>query len=256
LAGVAIYVHIEVMENSILLTRRKALGLAAAGLVAPSLISSAFAATSPVLVELFTSQGCSSCPAADQLAGLLMTQPNISVVSLNVDYWDYLGWKDTLAKPEYTKRQMDYAHARGDMDVYTPQMVINGAAHAVGSNQTAVEDAIANARRHAPVAALTARATDKDIMIDGIPKVSGEATLWLMSVSPKVDVKIERGENAGKSITYSNVARQLIKLGSLKSTDTQFGVQRSEVLAGDLRDAIVLLQSGDVGPVLGLGKLS
>ena len=137
------------MENNLNLNRRHVLGLTAAGLTLPFITTKASATAAPVLVELFTSQGCSSCPPADKLAAELMKQPGVTVVSFNVDYWDYLGWRDTLAKPEYTTRQMDYAHSRGDNDVYTPQMVINGAAHVVGSNQTAVVDAIASAR-HKP----------------------------------------------------------------------------------------------------------
>jgi hypothetical protein len=244
------------MENINALTRRKALGLAAAGLAAPYLTSSALAATTPVLVELFTSQGCSSCPPADQLAGSLMSQPNVTVVSLNVDYWDYLGWKDTLAKPEYTKRQMDYAHTRGDNDVYTPQMVINGSAHAVGSNQGTVENAIANARRGSGTLALQMGASENEITID-MPKASSTtATLWLMSIAQSVSVKIERGENSGKSVTYHNVVRKLTNVGSWNGSASSIILPRKGILSGDCKSCIAILQEGKVGPVLGLGKFS
>jgi hypothetical protein len=255
LEGVLVFAHIRFMEHASLFTRRKALGFVAAGIAAPSLIASAFAATSPVLVELFTSQGCSSCPAADHLAGLLMAQPNIFVVSLNVDYWDYLGWKDTLAKPEYTKRQMDYAHSRGDMDVYTPQMVINGASHVVGSNQSSVEAAIATARHSAAAAVLSVSTSEKNYKITMPANASAEATLWLISIDASVDVKIERGENAGKSIKYSNVARQLTKIAAWNGFDRVITLPRTGVLAKNIGSSILVLQSGQVGPVLGLGKL-
>jgi hypothetical protein len=157
------------MKNSFLLTRRSTLSLATAALAAPFLNRAATAANTPVLVELFTSQGCSSCPPADKIAGHLKNDPNIIMLSLNVDYWDYLGWRDTLASHDFTQRQMDYAHARGDNDVYTPQMVINGENHAVGSNQAVVESTIANARRSTTTLALNMRATDKELIVD-LPK--------------------------------------------------------------------------------------
>lgn len=245
------------MENTLSLTRRKALGFAAASLAAPYFTSPASAATAPVLVELFTSQGCSSCPAADKLAGNLSSQPGVVVVSLNVDYWDYLGWHDTLAKPEYTKRQMDYAHSRGDGDVYTPQMVINGALHTVGSNRDSVESAIASARQSTSVMALQIRATDNDIIVD-IPKGESvyDATLWVMSIASEVKVKIERGENAGKLITYHNVVRKLASVGSWNGSASTIKLPRKGIISGDSKSCIAVLQKNHVGPVLGLAKWS
>jgi hypothetical protein len=240
------------MENSFTLTRRKALGLGATALAMPFLAKPAFAETSPVLVELFTSQGCSSCPAADQFAGKLMNRPNIMMVSLNVDYWDYLGWKDTLAQPAYTKRQMDYAHARGDMDVYTPQMVINGSTHAVGSNQDAVAAAIASARSKSPAMTLVVEAFTKNLKVSLPKSISGDATLWAMSIARKVDVKIQRGENSGKVITYNNVVQKLAKLATWSASDTQLIFPRNP----NVENGLLILQSGTVGPVLAMGKIS
>src|SRR5438034_11515020 len=94
------------------------------------------------VIELFTSQGCSSCPPADRLVGELARDPSIVAMSLPVDYWDYLGWKDTLANPRHTARQRGYARIRGDREVYTPRSVINGAAHALGSDKAAIDAAI------------------------------------------------------------------------------------------------------------------
>src|SRR5262249_30644442 len=90
------------------------------------------------VIELFTRQGCSSCPPADQLLGELTGDPSLVAVSVPVDYWDYLGWKDTLADPHNTARQKAYAHARGDGQVYTPQVVVNGSLHALGSDKAAI----------------------------------------------------------------------------------------------------------------------
>src|SRR5713101_9341211 len=99
------------------------------------------------VVELFTSQGCSSCPSADKLLGELAADPSLVTISVPIDYWDYLGWKDTLADPRNTARQKAYAHVRGDGQVYTPQVVVNGALHALGSDRTVIERAIAQSRK-------------------------------------------------------------------------------------------------------------
>jgi hypothetical protein len=241
------------MENKLMLTRRKALGFAAASLATPFIPIEASAAAAPVLVELFTSQGCSSCPPADKLAGALASQPGVTVVSLNVDYWDYLGWRDTLASPAHTKRQMDYAHARGDMDVYTPQMVINGSAHVVGSNQSAVESAVAHARA---ALVLNISATNSDIKIDMPNGEVGNATLWVMSVASAINVKIERGENIGKTVTYHNVVRNLSKAGAWDGKSSSITLPRKGILSGDCHSCIAILQKGHVGPVIGIGKFS
>src|SRR5207302_4582285 len=94
------------------------------------------------VVELFTSQGCSSCPAADKVLGELAKDPNVIALSLPIDYWDYLGWKDTLADSRFSARQKAYSHMRGDRDVYTPQVVVNGSLHVIGSDRAGIEGAI------------------------------------------------------------------------------------------------------------------
>ena len=112
--------------------------------VAVSLATTSLAAGAEprAVVELFTSQGCSSCPAADQLLGKLADDPSIVALSVPIDYWDYLGWKDTLADPRHTARQKAYSKVRGDREVYTPQVVVNGGLHALGSDKSAIERAI------------------------------------------------------------------------------------------------------------------
>src|SRR5258707_14898777 len=106
-----------------------------------------FAAERPrAVIELFTSQGCSSCPPADKLAGELASDPSLVVMSLPIDYWDYLGWKDTLALPGHATRQRAYASVRGDREAYTPQVVVNGVLHVIGNDKAALEAAIAKPR--------------------------------------------------------------------------------------------------------------
>src|SRR6266511_155959 len=122
--------------------------------VAVTLLTSNSARAEPRgVIELFTSQGCSSCPPADKLIGELAKDQSLVALSLPIDYWDYLGWKDTLADPRHTARQKAYSHMRGDRDVYTPQTVVNGAAQALGSDKTAIEQAIT--RTHAETKVLT-----------------------------------------------------------------------------------------------------
>ena len=242
------------MEN--LVSRRQALLMGAAGLMAPAFTNTANAANAPVLVELFTSQGCSSCPPADELAGALMKDPNIYVVSLNVDYWDYLGWPDTLAKPEYTKRQYAYAAARGDGRVYTPQMVVNGLDHAVGSNRGSVEEKIAEARQKPLVVPLKLSLSNKEISIE-IPVSSPveEATLWLMAVEANVEQKIGRGENGGSTVIYHNVVRNLVPATMWKGEAYKGSWMRDTIMTKNTKSIIAVLQSGQAGEVLGLAKV-
>src|SRR4030088_3682826 len=99
------------------------------------------------VIELFPSQGCSSCPPADKLLGQFAGDPSLSPISLPIDYWDYLGWKDTLAEPRNSARQRAYSHMRGDRDVYTPQVVVNGSVHLIGSDRAGIEGAIGDTKK-------------------------------------------------------------------------------------------------------------
>src|SRR5499427_4598127 len=146
------------------------------------------------VIELFTSQGCSSCPAADKLLAELSRDPSLVTMSLAVDYWDYLGWKDTLALHGHSDRQRAYAETRGDREVYTPQVVVNGVMHVLGSDKSAIERAIAQTRRNPAVLALP---VSMDI-VDGkvavnVPAAKDEhrsGEVWLCPVTSKVSVEI------------------------------------------------------------------
>ena len=245
------------MEIISSLTRRQALSLGAAALATPFMTTHAQAAEKAVLVELFTSQGCSSCPPADRLAATLKNRPGIQVVSLNVDYWDYLGWRDTLASPDYTKRQMDYANARGDNDVYTPQMVINGDAHVVGSNLASVDVAIAAAKKSPLKISVGIKATDNDLIIElGGGAANDEGTLWLMAIKPKVDVKIEHGENSGSTVSYHNVVRKLVPAGTWMGKATTLMLPKNNIMIEGSTSCLAVLQKRALGPVLGFAQFS
>ncbi len=246
------------MKNIAQISRRDALSLGAAALTAPLFTSGAEAASDmPVLVELFTSQGCSSCPAADKLAEKLKATTGATVVSFNVDYWDYLGWRDTLAKPEYTQRQMDYAKSRGDSDVYTPQMVIDGNGHAVGSNHAEVTNAISAAYKTQAKLPMTLKANDMELVVElAQGQATEEATLWLMAIAPTVSVKIERGENAGREIVYQNVVRKLVPAGMWNGQAAKLTFPRKGIVTGDVKTCLAVLQKGKIGQVLGMASWS
>jgi hypothetical protein len=189
------------------------LAVAAAMVAAPTGTASADSARVDV-VELFTSQGCSSCPDADRILGELAREPGVLALSFSIDYWDYLGWKDTLAQPDFTARQKAYAHARGDRAVYTPQAVVNGLAHAVGSDRKDIEGVIrATKGELGPKrVALEAGRSGGDIVIRagaGKPPETGAATIWLVTYEDSRTVEIKRGENRGRTNTYHNVVRHI-----------------------------------------------
>ena len=167
--------------------------------------NSAFAG--PVLLELFTSQGCSSCPPADSLMGELVDRNGIVALSLAVDYWNYLGWEDTFARHAHTERQFAYAEARGDGQVYTPQMIIDGAWHVIGSDRAAIENAITEARS-LPSVDMTISTVSGGLRVDIGDAVDGApafGALWLVMFKDAATVDIARGENAGRTVTYHHI---------------------------------------------------
>jgi hypothetical protein len=195
------------------------------------------------VVELFTSQGCSSCPPADRYVAELAKDPSLVVLSWPVDYWDYIGWKDTFASPAFTARQKAYAAARRDDQVYTPQAVIDGVTHAVGNDRDRVQDAIAaNSKTFNCV--LTIADRDGKIGIDVAPKgnASGAATLWLLRVLRTANVAIGRGENKGRSVSYTNVVREAIPVGEWSGGAAHFEAARPKL--GDGEGLIAVLQTG------------
>src|SRR5882757_7297288 len=169
------------------------IAFAAAALCTALSVPLAARAEPRAVIELFTSQGCSSCPAADKLLGELAQDPSLMTMSLAVDYWDYLGWKDTLALHGHTLRQRAYADARGDREIYTPQVVVNGVVQALGSDKAAIEKAIAQTRSTAAPLSLPVTITVKDGKVTvNVPAAEGEhrsaqqnAEVWLCPITIK-----------------------------------------------------------------------
>ncbi len=210
--------------------------LASAPLVAGLLIATvavAQAGEPRALLELFTSQGCSSCPAADKLLGELSADPSVVALSVPIDYWDYLGWKDTLANPAHSARQRAYAHLRGDRQVYTPQIVVNGAAHALGSDHAAIEHAIALTDQKPGVMSLpvlvSMGGSGLNVHVDAAKTDHVAGEVWMCPLMKTVEVSIERGENHGRTITYHNVVRNWVKLGDWTGTQMNWNVPISEI---------------------------
>ena len=235
--------------------RAFALALAFAVLMQPAL-----AGEPRAVIELFTSQGCSSCPAADKLLGELRRDPSLVALSLPVDYWDYLGWKDTLALHGHTLRQQQYAQARGDRQVYTPQVVVNGVAHALGSDKAAIEKTIAatRAKDHPLTVPVTLDIAGGKVTVhvaDGAdPEASAE--VWLCPFASKIPVEVERGENRGHTLTYYDVVRRWVKLGTWQGKAQTFSVPVADVTKGesDVDHVAVLVQREPKGkPGLMLG---
>lgn len=213
------------------------------------------------VVELYTSQGCSSCPPADALMKTLSQQGDLLAFSLPVDIWDHLGWKDTLAHPRNASRQRAYASAFGQGPVYTPQMVINGVAHAVGSRKRDIERAISEdapkfAARRVPVGFMHHESV---FMIDLGAAPAGMAaktsTVWLGVVQKTVTVPIKRGENRGSEVTYYNVLRDLVPVGAWDGRPKQLQLTAGAVLNSESERTFVLVQEGDTGPIIGAAWL-
>lgn len=219
------------------------------------------AAGGPVVVELFTHQGCASCKPADAFLAELSRQPNVIALSLHVDYWDYLGWRDTLGSPDCAQRQRDYASRRGDGRVYTPQVIINGRSELVGSDRQGILDAIA----HGPVRdsstsvpiSLASRKRELVIEVAAAPSeaLRMDATVWVLVVVPRVVIDITRGENAGRTMSYMNVVRKIIPAGLWYGDELALSLPKAAVLSDDSTCA-ALLQVDGTGPIVGAGWIS
>lgn len=221
--------------------------LAAIGTLAAPLTASADA----VLVELFTSQGCSSCPPADEILGKLASRDDVIALSLHVDYWDYLGWKDEFAQAAFTKRQQGYARAARENMVYTPQMVVGGVDSVVGTRTMELMDHIAKHQRAPKAAEISVARAAGSIVIEATSGVSGDKVVQLVRYTPKQSVAIKRGENAGRTVTYHNVVTSWAVIGTWSGTSP---LQLTAPLDGDA-PSVVVIQDGTSGPVLAAARI-
>jgi hypothetical protein len=214
--------------------------------------SAAKADPQPVVIELFTSQGCSSCPPADELLAELGNRDDVIPLALHVDYWDYIGWKDRFAAPEFSKRQRGYARAGGWKMIYTPQMVVMGVEDVVGSKPERVGELISKyAGQDGPLDLTLVRRGDRveiRIVADGAVR---PCDIHVVRYEPSERVTIKRGENAGRSITYTHIVRDW----NIAARWDGVGVFEGEVPVPDGEPVVVLVQAPKNGPILAAARL-
>ncbi|MGY3436547.1 MULTISPECIES: DUF1223 domain-containing protein [unclassified Marinovum] len=225
-----------------------ALGLAGA---LPMTAADAEDGGAPIVVELFTSQGCSSCPPADELLHKLAARDDVLALALHVDYWDYIGWKDSFALPGHTKRQKGYAKVAGRRMIYTPQMIINGTDHVVGNHPMDVAEIIAQHEARSRVVAIAVEVVEGKAMmtVRATGTVPGEMRIMLVDYDPSATVEITRGENAGLTVSYANIVQSWQELGRWDGREDY----RAEL--PEVSSAAVFVQSSDLGPILAAHKL-
>jgi hypothetical protein len=196
-------------------------------------------AHSPVVVELFTSQGCSSCPPADVLFQEYADRDDVIALALHVDYWDYLGWKDPFGKAEFTARQKAYARAARERTVYTPQMIVGGTTALVGVQKEQLNAAIAQQSSEAQPVDLDVNGSDGKyvVMLSADPPLPAPAVVQIVRYMPEARVAILRGENAGQTIDYRNVVTEWHAIAQWDGkTPTRINVD----LQGDDRAAVIV----------------
>jgi hypothetical protein len=210
------------------------------------------------VVELFTSQGCTSCPPADAIFEAMVKEGKVVALAYHVDYWDYLGWKDTLASKDNTDRQYSYAKSFGARSVYTPQAVINGRTHVAGSSRAAIDGALGSSAKSGEgmsVDIKVMRAGDSIVIDAGEGAGDEKGQVVLVYFKPATPVAIERGENSGKTITYWNAVTSIQTAGMWHGAAARYEFPASEVAKKGAGGCAVLLQAtgkdGLPGPILG-----
>ncbi len=194
------------------------------------------------------------------MLGELAQDPTVIAMSMPIDYWDYLGWKDTLADSRFSARQRAYSRMRGDREVYTPQAVINGSVHVIGSDREAIEGAIEDTMRSGAVMSVpVSLVLQGDELTVSVAAAKEQAAhkrgeVWLCSISKAIPISISRGENTGRELTYYNVVRNLLKVGDWNGTPGHWNVPIDKIAHEGVDGAVVYVQDGTrdrPGPMLG-----
>ncbi len=227
--------------------------LTAVGLGAGLGVATPQASQADVVVELYTSQGCSSCPPADALLGELAGRDDVIALSLHVDYWDYLGWKDEFANPAFSARQRGYAATAGQSMIYTPQMIIGGKDHIVGTKAMDLADTLARHKeQEAPIGLEALRQGDTvSIRADAAQSGQGGLIVQLVQYSVSETVSIKRGENAGRDMTYHNVVKGWSRVGEW---DGAAPLSIDAPASGD-NPMVVIIQRAGPGVILAATKV-
>lgn len=210
------------------------------------------AADPVVVVELYTSQGCSSCPPADEILTELATRDDVIALALHVDYWDYIGWKDDFANPAFTQRQKHYAHVAGSRSIYTPQFIVQGRDHVVGYRPmelaAQISAHVAAQNSNGVDLTMTQAAGKLTVAPSGLVPVG--AVLQVVTIVPERTVSIGRGENTGKTITYSNIVTSWRQVGDWSGQPVSLSVSTAED-----EQVIAILQQKNAGPILAAARL-
>ncbi len=234
----------------------------AAGLMVAGAAAPASAGEAVTVVELFTSQGCNACPPADALLvdlAAMEDDEDLIVLGLHVNYWDYLGWADTFADDITTSRQRAYMDAFSLRSVYTPQIVVDGTVHMIGSDRKAVMAAIMAAQdgRMAAIAdpMVILQEDGLYLSLERAPlDLQGEADIWVMLYDRRHDVEVLRGENAGETIAYVNVVRRIDRLGVWDGKKVDFALDM-EALSAGYDGCVVIVQMAGNGPILAATRI-
>lgn len=206
-----------------------------------------------VLLELFTSQGCSSCPPADAYLGELAEMDGVIALALHVDYWDYLGWRDQFAMPAMTARQRGYASSMKERSIYTPQMVVQGQGVAVGHNRREIEQQIAQMRAQVTSATVKATYYDDMLQVNVDPVQPGQTgVLHVVSYKSHATAPIAFGENRGKTLNHTNVVTSWSTVGAWEGDAKSYVLPMPEAVDGGI---VVILQAGLTGPIIAVDRL-
>lgn len=211
------------------------------------------------VIELFTSQGCSSCPPADAVLSQMAGRADVLALGYHVDYWNYLGWEDTLSSAENTARQYAYAASLASRTVYTPQAVVNGGMHFNGANKALIENYIAENPFWLDVA-MVKQDDMISIKMDGSSDRNvGEANIVLVFFKARVNVQITRGENKGRTITYANAVTGFRTMGMWHGKPVSIDISKTELAKHDADGCAIIVQTisdGQYpGPIIGAALL-
>ncbi len=213
--------------------------------------TAATAQNSPVVVELYTSQGCSSCPPADAILHDLAKRDDVIALALHVDYWDYLGWKDEFADPRFTNRQHGYAQAFHARNVYTPQMIFNGKEHVVGSRTMQVMDTLMAHQQQAQPVQVSLRRNGDRVIINAQSSQRGDYVVQMARYTPQETVDVRRGENAGRTLSYANI---VTSLEAISRWDGRAPLALDAPAPGGAPVVVIVQQTG-FGPIVGAAQL-
>ncbi|MBX3500765.1 MAG: DUF1223 domain-containing protein [Alphaproteobacteria bacterium] len=242
------------------MSRRAALRTAAGALVmGAGVVRAADPPRFPLVVELFTSQGCSSCPPADRLLGGLATRADVVALSFHVNYWDRLGWKDPFASEAGTARQYGYARVQARPGVYTPQMMVNGVVHNPGVTQSSLTQLLATGARANPLTlSPTLKAGPNEGVVLALPALTGagagdEHDVWLITYDREHVTQVPRGENRGARLVNRNVVRSIERMVTWRGAAQSWTLDAQRV--SPARSVAVLVQRRDLGPIVGATRL-